>query len=63
MDLIFLSSLEILIEKLEVKYSSYKERGNYINERQQQIKQYVETNQPVKLRDIAKANPYVSIKH
>jgi Fic family protein len=59
--LFFLSSLEILIEKLEVKYAAYKERGTYINERQQQIQQYVETNQPVKLGDIAKAHPDVSI--
>ncbi|MBS1578282.1 MAG: Fic family protein [Bacteroidetes bacterium] len=59
--LFFLTSLEILIEKLEIKYSSYKEKGNYINERQQQIQQYIETNQPVKLGDVAKANPHVSI--
>ncbi len=59
--LFFLSSLEILIEKLEVKYSSYKAIGNYINERQQQIKQYIGSNHPVKLRDIAKAHPTISI--
>ncbi len=59
--LFFLSSLEILIEKLESKYASIKEGSNYINERQQQIRQYIETNQPVRLGDIAKAYPDLSI--
>jgi Fic family protein len=59
--LFFLSSLEILIEKLEHKYTSYKERGNYTNERQQQIIQYIETKQPVKLNDIVKGFPDISI--
>lgn len=59
--LFFLSSLEILIEKLEHKYASYKERGNYTNERQQQIIQYIETKQPVKLNDIVKGFPDLSI--
>lgn len=59
--LFFLSSLEILIEKLEHKYASYKERGNYTNERQQQIIQYIETKQPIKLNDIVKGFPDLSI--
>ena len=61
MDVVFLSSLEILIEKLEIKYDSYKEVGNYMNERQQLILQFVEKNQPVKLGDVAKAFPDASI--
>lgn len=59
--LFFLSSLEILIEKLEKKYASYKERGNYTNERQQQIIQYIEAKQPLKLSDIVKGFPGLSI--
>jgi Fic family protein len=59
--LFFLGSLEILIEKLEIKYASYKERGHYMNERQQQILQFIETSQPVKLNDIAKRFPDLSI--
>lgn len=57
----FFNCLEILIEKLEHKYASYKERGNYTNERQQQIIQYIEAKQPVKLNDIVKGFPELSI--
>lgn len=59
--LFFLSCLEVLIEKLEKKYGEYKQKGNYTNERQQQVLQFVEKNQPVKLGDIAKAFPEISI--
>lgn len=59
--LFFLSCLEILIEKLDHKYASYSERGNYTNERQQQILQYIETKQTVKLNDLVKGFPEVSI--
>lgn len=59
--LFFLSSLEILIEKLETKYASYKERGTYTNERQQHIIKYIEAKQPVKLNDIVKGFPDLSI--
>jgi Fic family protein len=57
----FLSSLEILIAKLETRYASYKERGHYTNERQQQVIQYIEAKQPVKLNDIVKGFPGISI--
>jgi len=59
--LFFLSSLEKLIEKLEKKYGAYKAVGNYINERQHLILQFVDKNQPVKLADIDKAFPETSI--
>ena len=59
--LFFLSSLEILINKLDIKYASYKELGHYINERQQQILHFIESSQPVKLNDVANGFPAISI--
>lgn len=59
--LFFLSSMEILINKLEIKYASFRERGHYSNERQQQIIQFIEAKQPVKLNDVVKGFPDISI--
>ena len=50
----FLSSLNVLAQKLEQKYDVFKSKGGYLNERQKQIKHFIETNQPVKVSDIDK---------
>ena len=59
--LFFLGSIEMLISKLEHKYAAYKERGNYVNERQQEILKFIEEKQPVKLNNVVKAFPLLSI--
>lgn len=59
--LFFLSSLEMLIERLEAKYASYKETGGYLNDRQKEILKYIENSQPVKLGDMSKAFVGISV--
>ncbi len=49
----FLESLEVLIKKLEEKYSRYKSKGPYLNERQRVIIDFVQKNEPVKTSDVA----------
>ena len=50
----FLGSLEILIQKLEEKYSRYKSKGPYLNERQRIALDFIRKNEPVKTSDVAK---------
>ena len=57
----FLTSLETLIQRLEQKYDAYKSKGGYLNERQKKIKNFVEKEQPIKLADLVKAIPEISI--
>jgi Fic family protein len=49
----FLESLEVLIQKLEEKYSRYKSKGPYLNERQRIIMEFIRKNEPVKTADVA----------
>ncbi|MCG8328973.1 MAG: Fic family protein [Chitinophagales bacterium] len=49
----FLESLEILIQKLEEKYSRYKSKGPYLNERQRTTLDFIRKNEPVKTSDVA----------
>jgi Fic family protein len=56
----FLGSLKTLTEKLEQKYNAFKQKGGYLNERQKQIKKYIEENQPVKMADLAFAFSAIS---
>ena len=51
--LFFLESLEILIKKLEEKYSRYKSKGPYLNKRQQMVMDFIRRNEPVKTSDVA----------
>ncbi|MCD8528675.1 MAG: DeoR family transcriptional regulator, partial [Chitinophagales bacterium] len=44
----------ILTQKLEQKYDVFKLKGAYLNERQKQIKDYIEIKQLLKVSDIAK---------
>jgi Fic family protein len=57
----FLTSLETLIQRLEQKYDVLKSKGGYLNERQKRIKDFIEKEQPIKLADLAKAIPEISI--
>jgi Fic family protein len=59
--LFFLTSLEILISRLEQKYDVFKRKGGYLNDRQKQIKEFIEKNQPIKLGDLAKQMTKISI--
>jgi Fic family protein len=59
--LFFLQSLESLIQRLEQKYDVFKSRGGYLNDRQKVIKKFVDNNQPIKLMDISKGLPDISI--
>jgi len=51
--LFFLESLEVLIQKLEEKYSRYKSKGPYLNERQRVVIDFIKRNEPVKTADVA----------
>jgi len=57
----FLSSLETLIQRLEHKYDVFKSKGGYLNNRQKRIKKFIEKEQPIKLADLVKAIPDISI--
>lgn len=50
--LFFLSSLEILIQKLDIKYQQYKAKGPYLNTRQKQVLDFIKNKQPIKLNDL-----------
>jgi Fic family protein len=55
----FLESLKALTAKLDKKYSEFKSRGAYLNERQRNIRDYIVKNQPVKYADVALQFDYV----
>jgi len=55
--LFFLESLAILTGKLEKKYDVFKAKGGYLNERQKQVKAYIDQHQPVKAGDVLAAFP------
>ena len=57
----FLTSLETLIQRLEQKYNVFKSKGGYLNERQKIIKDFIEKAQPVKLNDLVKIFPDISV--
>ncbi|MBN2424786.1 MAG: Fic family protein [Calditrichaceae bacterium] len=59
--LFFLQSIETLIHRLEQKYDVFKTSGGYLNERQKKIKEFIATNQPIKLSDLVNSMPDVSI--
>lgn len=57
----FLESLKTLTEKLEHKYDIFKSKGGYLNDRQKSIKDFITSNQPVKVGDLAKLFPEISL--
>lgn len=58
--LFFLDSLEALIHRLEQKYDLFKSKGGYLNERQKKILDFIATNQPIRLADLAQSMPEIS---
>lgn len=48
----FLESIEILIQKLEIKYEIFSNKGTYLNSRQQEVLNCIETVQPCKIGEI-----------
>lgn len=58
--LFFLDSLGELIQKLEHKLKDYRNLGGYLNERQKEVLQYIQKNQPIKFGDLAKDLPQYS---
>jgi Fic family protein len=50
--LFFLESLELLIQKLEIKYNEFSKKGGYLNERQKILFEFIKNNQPLKKNDI-----------
>lgn len=59
--LYFLNKIIELIHKLDTKYDVFKSKGGYLNERQKQIKAYLQKNQPLKISDITIAFTDVNI--
>ncbi len=59
--LFFLQSLETLIHRLEQKYDGFKTKGGYLNERQKKIKEFIRSNQPIKLSDLVNSMPDISV--
>jgi Fic family protein len=59
--LFFLQSIEALIHRLEQKYDVFKAKGGYLNDRQKKMKEFITKNQPIKLADLVKNMPDISI--
>ena len=58
--LFFLESLKILTEKLDKKYSVFKQKGGYLNERQKMLKEFIVEQKTVKIADLSVAFPDIS---
>lgn len=48
----FLETLALTIKKLETRYEQIKDKKSYLNERQQQVLQFVKEQEPVKMSDV-----------
>lgn len=59
--LFFLSSLEIMIQKIETEFEFRTPKAGYLNDRQKKIKAFIQKNQPVKLNDLVIAIPDTTI--
>lgn len=59
--LFFLESLKSLTQKLDQKYDVFKSKGGYLNERQKKIKDFIVSNQPIKVSDLAKQFPDIKL--
>ena len=59
--LYFLDKLSTLTQRLDAKYDVFKSKGGYLNERQKEIKEYLNENQPLKISDIAKRFEIINI--
>lgn len=59
--LYFLDKLNSLTQRLDAKYDVFKSKGGYLNERQKEIKKYLEKNQPLKISDLVKKFENINI--
>ncbi len=59
--LLFFDKLNELTEKLDAKYDIFKSKGGYLNERQKEIRNFIEKNQPLKISDISKQFQEINI--
>ena len=50
--LFFLGTLEATINKLEDRYAKIKNKKSYLNDRQKELLQFIQNNEPVKISDI-----------
>ncbi|MBD2757364.1 Fic family protein [Spirosoma validum] len=57
----FLDCLQTLTSRLESKYALYKDKGGYLNERQQQILVTLQEHHPLKVSDLSTRLPHLSI--
>lgn len=53
--LFFLGMLEASINKLEDRYAKIKNKKSYLNDRQKEVLQFIQNNEPVKISDITSA--------
>jgi len=58
--LFFLESLKTLTEKLDSKYTIFKQKGGYLNERQKMLKEFIMKQKTVKISDLSIAFPDIS---
>ena len=59
--LFFLDSLKEMIQRLERKYDVFRVKGGYLNERQKKIRVFIGEAQPVRLGDLVKFMPGISV--
>lgn len=59
--LFFLDSLKEMIQRLERKYDVFRVKGGYLNERQKKIREFIGEAQPVRLGDLVKFMPGISV--
>lgn len=59
--LYFLEKMSGLTQRLDAKYDVFKSKGGYLNERQKEIKEYLEKNQPLKISDLSKRFENINI--
>ncbi len=57
----FLDCLQTLTSRLESKYVLYKEKGGYLNERQQRVLASLQEHQPAKISDLSTLLPELSV--
>ncbi len=57
----FLDCLSVLIQRLEIKYEIYKDTKTYLNDRQKQVKELIIEHQPLKISDLMRYLPDISI--
>lgn len=57
----FLDKLNGLTQRLDAKYDVFKSKGGYLNERQKEIQEFIEKNQPLKISDLSRMFENINI--